>query len=440
MIYPAVSGRVNIVTAHAANRKVMKKMKSIPLKLFLLFAFLICLSLPLVSCTAADYVADELDEYNVPAFNEKKFKAIERIYRDYFVTDLPEKEELARLTAQVYFDSYANEIDTGNRQDVTTALINAYIDVIGDRYSVYRSPEEYIEYDNNMSGAGHGIGVLVSRLEGVGMLVEEVYRDSGADRAGILAGDVIVAVGGESVAELGYEAAVEKVKGEADTEVEITLLREESLITLSVLRGPFEIKSVTYSLDENKIGYVKISSFKDNTYDQFKEAISCFEENGAVGIIYDLRGNLGGYLSSVVKILSHIAPSGTEIVSFSNNYANPKKDNDSHSMTLPSVVLCDERTASAAELFTAAIRDFCDFGYFEALTVGERTFGKGIMQSTFKMSDGSTITLTVAYYNSPSGENYHGVGILPDIVVGDEEGDVDVQLARAYTEINNLVN
>ena len=230
-----------------------------------------------------------------------------------------------------------------------------------------------------------------------------------------------------------------KVKGEENTYVNISHRRDGAELTLDVIRKRVDTKNVTYSIDENKIGYIKITSFKSNTASQFVEAVSFLEENGAVGVIYDLRSNPGGYLSSVVSILSYIAPDDAIIVSFSNDYGAPKYDNHSHSFLIPSVVLCNENTASAGELFTAAMRDFDDkFGYLEVTTVGNTTYGKGVMQSTFELGDGSTLTMTVAFYNPPCGENYDGEGIKPDVKTDAVEG-MDAQLDAAYTEIANLV-
>ena len=139
-------------------------------------------------------------------------------------------------------------------------------------------------------------------------------------------------------------------------------------------------------------------------------------------------------------MLSYIAPDDATIVSFSNGYARPKKDNNAHSVSLPSVILCNEGTASAAELFTAAMRDFeTVYGHHDVTLVGERTYGKGIMQTTVTLSDKSTVTLTVAYYDPPSGTNYHGEGIVPDRTVESANGS-DAQLKAAYEEIYKLIN
>lgn len=420
----------------------MKKLNSGILRVILLLAFVSSLLLSLNSCVETDYVADRFDEYNISGFNENKFKTVERIYRDYYVEDLPPSADLAKKTTDIYFAKYHEKIDTGNKEALTEALIESYISAIGDKYSRYRTKEEYQNYDTNMSGKSYGIGVIVTYDESDTSSIEikTVYEDGGAYLAGVKVGDRIFEVNGEAVSDIGYNKVANKIKGKENTTVNIKVWRGDSELSFTITRMPIEEKTVEYAIDDEKIGYVSISSFKDNTYSQFKEAIAFLEENGAVAVVYDLRGNPGGYLSSVVNVLSHIAPSKTKIVSFSNNYAKPMKDNDSHSLSLPSVVLCDEKTASAGELFTSAMRDFDEeFGFFDVTVVGQTTYGKGIMQSTYRLSDGSTVTLTVAYYNPPSGNNYHGDGITPDVFAEDDTVGVDSQLIAAYNEALKLV-
>jgi carboxyl-terminal processing protease len=202
------------------------------------------------------------------------------------------------------------------------------------------------------------------------------------------------------------------------------------------------VKTVRYSIGEDKIAYVRISSFKDNTGKQFIEAIDAIEKAGAVGVIFDLRNNGGGYLSAVSEMLSYIAPKGTELVSFSNNYSRPIYATHSHTFTLPSVVICNGYTASAAELFTSAMRDFSDMGFFDVLVVGETTYGKGVMQSSYPFTDGSVITVTVAYYYPPCRIGYDGEGISPkaeNTVTDDESTEIDEQRERANSVIKELI-
>ena len=137
------------------------------------------------------------------------------------------------------------------------------------------------------------------------------------------------------------------------------------------------------------------------------------KENGARVIVYDVRNNGGGYLETVVNMLDYIASDKMTLASFSNNYADPYVADDGHSLSIPSVVLCNEMSASASELFTSGIRDIGAIDGFEVAIVGKKTYGKGIMQNSYRMSDKSAVTLTVAYYFPPSGVNFDGVGIMP---------------------------
>lgn len=419
----------------------MKKSQRIVCRLSL-SVFLVFILCALTSCLpiASDYAASYLDEYGIPSFDGSKLREVERVYMSYYVESLPDPKVSAERTAAIYFEKYHGKIDTGNYEAVTEAVIRSYVSSIGDRYSVYRSAVEYAGYDTEMSGTFYGIGVLVTKGDGDCISVKEVYEGGGAEAAGILAGDVIVAVAGKEISEIGYESAVNLIRGEENTKVSVTVERAGARIDFSVERRKVVEKSVSYSIDENKIGYIKISSFKDNTDEMFCEAVDALTEQGAVGIIYDLRANPGGYLSSVISALSYIAPDGTTIVSFSDNYARPKKDSNPHELKLPAVVICDGGTASAGELFTAAMRDFDrELGYIEVTVVGEKTYGKGIMQTTVTLRDGSTVTLTVAYYNPPSGVNYHGEGIIPDVEITPING-TDAQLSAAYLEIYKLIN
>ena len=170
-----------------------------------------------------------------------------------------------------------------------------------------------------------------------------------------------------------------------------------------------------------------------------KVFVDYMKANGARGIIYDLRGNLGGYLSAATDVIEYLAPPGTTVVSYTDYYDEPTIDDTDECYTPPAVILTNYNTASAAELFTAAVCDLADMGYGSAVRVGKTTRGKGVMQSTYTLSNGAALTLTVAYYNPPSGNNFHGVGLEPDVEV-DNTGYRDLQLERAYAEINKLIN
>ena len=388
-----------------------------------------------------DRVSDYLDAWSFPLFSSSRLNEVEDIFEDYFYKDIPTAYESASLTAARFIDNYYDKTDLTDKEAVTDALITCYVDVVGDKYSIYRTPEEYDDYSFNMSGNTGGIGVTVTQSEEGYIEVLETTESGSAAAAGILAGDLIIKVDGKTVEELGgYSKASECITGELGTYVEIGVLRGEEELSFSVIRKSIPQKSVLYAFDEEeRIGYIQIKTFKSNTFDQFREAIDYMEENDARGVIYDLRSNLGGYLSAVEKMLSYIAPKGTTLLTFSNDYSAPYVANDSHTYFIPSVVLCNGNTASAAEVFTAGIRDLSDMGYFEASIVGTTTRGKGIMQNTYHLAGGSTLTLTVAYYNPPSGKNYHEKGLTPDLTVEPVAG-TDAQLEAAYGELCKLLS
>ena len=408
-----------------------------------LIAALIILSfaiLSLSSCSlSGDFVASRLEELGVPAFKHSKLKSVEVLYRDYYILDMPASEELAPLVAEHYFENYHEKIDTGSKNDVTDAVVRSYVAVIDDPYSFYRSSEEHKDYDATMSGTYFGIGVEVRwSAEDQTMTVTQLFDDGGAQEVGVKVGDLIISANGKLLSDIGYDAMIAEILGEIDTTVEITVLRGDEELSFTITRRKIVEKTVSYSIDENKIAYIKITSFKSNTPKQFNEAIDYIKSHGAVAVVYDLRGNGGGYLSALVDVVSHISPAGTLIASFSNGETS-EWDTTFEQLALPTVVLCDEYTASAGELFTACMRDFGELELFEVAIVGTTTYGKGVMQRTFPFTDGSSLTITIAYYNPPSGENYDGIGITPDVVVElTDEGDA--QLDAAYEEINKFIN
>ena len=401
------------------------------------------IALSLVSCdiktpSDIDYASTHLKDFeNIPTFNRAKFRKVECLFRDYSALEIPDAKALAESTAKLYFENFHEKIDTEDREAVTNALLCCYAYATGDKYSVYRDASEFDNYASDMSGSFYGIGVSVihDKIEET-ITVSDVYAKSGAEEAGILPGDLIIGANGERLEDIGYTEVVNKLRDPSTTSVNVMILRDGVELTLTVAKKELVEESVKYSINEEKIGYIEISSFKRNTFLQFKEAIDYMKDNGAVGIVYDLRSNPGGYLDSVVDVLSYLSPEGTTIASFSNDYKDTMTDGDSHSLSLPSVVICNEQTASAGELFTAAMRDFDEeFGFFDVTVVGSTTYGKGVMQSSFHLGDGSYLTLTVAYYNPPSGKNYDGEGIIPDVPVAEDADPV----VSAYEEILKLV-
>ncbi len=189
------------------------------------------------------------------------------------------------------------------------------------------------------------------------------------------------------------------------------------------------------------VGYIKISHFKKNTPEQFRDAVDALELAKVSGIIFDLRGNEGGYIDSAVKSIDYLVSVDQKIVTYKTNKSANQvvRATSTHSLSLPSVVLCDEKTASAAELFVAAMRDYKSKGVIDSMIIGEKTAGKGVMQSSFELSDGSAVSFTTSYYDPPSDKNFHGIGISPTHISEDVEGIADNQLDDAKEKIFYLV-
>ena len=224
-----------------------------------------------------------------------------------------------------------------------------------------------------------------------------------------------------------------------------TNCRDGEELTVTAIRDIVEEINASYYIEGN-IGYVEIVAFKENTFGQFKECIDALEEAEVEGIVFDLRNNPGGYVDSVVAVVSYLVPDGTPVMSYQYN-GSPEiqlvaDDGDTdHVIDLPIVVICNQYTASAGEIFTSAIRDYRDKDMLDATIVGTTTYKKGVMQSTFYYSlDKSSVTFTVSYYKPPYGENYHGIGVNPDVFVELDGSGEDNQLKIAFEEMNKLIN
>lgn len=403
-----------------------------------------------------DYVLYYLRQWRLPEFDTTKFFWAENVFKNYYVYNggLPETLEHAALTAEYFVENYYDIIDMTDKTAVTDAVIDSYVRTVGDPYSYYRTPQEANDFNSDMSGKFGGIGVVVSYdHNNESISISSVNLDSPAEAAGFRSGDVIVAVDGQRVEDIGYLNAVNYVRGEIGTTVSVTVLRGGEEITLTATRAEIVERVVDYEITEDGYGYIIITEFKSITYEQFVPAYEELEKAGVKGIIFDLRGNPGGYVATLRDVLSYLLPTGNLIASCHYKNGEPTLlssiddvhpvtgETADHALTVPAVVLCDQYTASAAEMFTSALRDYNDTGLVNVTVVGEKTYGKGIMQSGlyYSATDPSTLTFTSAYYNPPSGVNYHGIGITPDVTVTNSETE-DLQLKAALEELEALIN
>lgn len=338
--------------------------------------------------------------FSMNIFNSKMSRVSERerMYTKF--------AEIDRTVTQ----NYVGDIDETKLLD---ALAAGYISGLEDPYAHYFTAEELKQERLNMEGVLVGIGVAATIDDSNTYIrVSEVYQNSPASEAGIQEDDLIVKVDGEDVAVLGYNDAVKKIAGEAGTKVKITYRRAGVDKDLELTRKKVEVPVVNYRMIGDQ-GYVQIKEFNAATVKQFENAVKSCTEQGAKGLIFDIRNNGGGTLDSVSHMLDFLLPQGD--IGYERTKNGNKKAlyvSDASQINLPMAVLTNKNTASAAELFVASLKDFN-----KAKSIGTVTYGKGVMQNLFDLSDGSAIRFTVAYFDPPKSENFNGVGVKPDFPV-----------------------
>ena len=265
--------------------------------------------------------------------------------------------------------------------------------------------------------------------------VYKVFKDSPAEKAGIQVKDIIV----EADLERDFEdidQLVSIVRGEEGTTVDIVVLRDGKEIPMTVERRIIDMETVSYKMLENNIGYIQLTEFDTISVDQFNNALDALESQGMTSLILDLRDNPGGDYDTVVAMADRVLPEGkiTTVVDKQGTEQTEYSDEE-HQISIPMVVLINENSASASELFTGAIKD-----YGIATIVGETSYGKGIVQSIFRLEDGSGMKFTTEEYLTPNGNHINGVGVVPDIEVsipeeayddGELTEDEDTQLQKA---------
>ena len=298
------------------------------------------------------------------------------------------------------------------------SMYRGLIGGIGDNNAQYLDAQSFAAFNQRIGGTFVGIGIrIIVDAEDDKVTIVTVFRDAPAEEAGILVGDKIINVDGTDVVGFSIEEVVSMITGRENTSVNITVFRPFEDIELEkvIYRRRVEVPSVYHEMHEFggvSMGYVQITTFDNMTHGQFEYALDTLLEQGAQGIVVDLRNNSGGLLSAVNRVTNMLVPEG--IVTFTEDASGNRINyySDINYLGIPLVVLVNGISASASEILSGAVRDLS-----VGTIVGESTFGKGTVQQTFELSDRSAIVITVRKYFTPSGASIEGVGITPDVYV-----------------------
>ena len=334
------------------------------------------------------------------------------------IDELYKKIDLFSEVLEKIQNEYVEEID---QSEVMDAAINGVLQSL-DPYSAYMNPDIFEESQTETSGEFGGLGIEVSMESGVVKVITPI-DDTPAAKAGVKAGDYIVKIDGEQVRGKTLMEAVNLMRGPVGTPIKITIrrkgLRKAKIIT--IVREVIEIKSVFSKLVDNRVGYLRLRAFNENSSNQLKKEISKIKKNKKLsGYILDLRNNPGGLLSQAIKISDFFLDDG-EIVS---TKGRKKRENRKFFANKgdkingkPLIVLINNGSASASEIVAGALQD-----HKRAILLGETTYGKGSVQSIIPLKNRGAIRLTISKYYLPSGKSISQVGVVPDINI-QEEGD-----------------
>ncbi|MBQ8359548.1 MAG: S41 family peptidase [Oscillospiraceae bacterium] len=305
-------------------------------------------------------------------------------------------------------------IGQADMEKAKDAAASAMVQALGDRWSYYISAEDFAAYQENKDNAYVGIGVTIAvREDGTGIDILEVTSGGAAHTAGVLPGDILVAVDGQSILEMDYEQAKNLIRGEEGTELTVTVLRDGAENVFTLTRQIIHTVVAAGEMLDGNIGLVQINNFNSNCAKETLAVVKSMQEQGAQKLIFDVRNNPGGYVSEMLEVLDYLLPEGVLFRQEDYRGNQYTESSDAACLDLPMAVLVNGNSYSAAEFFAAALSE-----YDWATVVGEQTTGKGYYQNTLQLSDGSAVNLSTGKYTTPNGVNLTEVGgLTPDVTV-----------------------
>ncbi|MDQ4094951.1 MAG: S41 family peptidase [Actinomycetota bacterium] len=334
------------------------------------------------------------------------------------------------VVEEAYDKILTESADPPSEEELTRAAVKAMLEVVkeGDDYALYYNPKEYRDFLDYSTGSFSGIGVNLNQ-DGETLEILSVIPATPAAAEGLKRGDVIYAVDGEPVARMSIEEAVSMVKGAPGTEVTVTVVRDGEKIDFDITRAEIAFPNLRGRITKNDVGYIQLYGFAKGAGQQLERKVENLKEQGARGIVLDLRDNGGGLLSEAISVASVFIEEG-EIVTYRGSSGEIVYEAEGDAFEdIPLVVLVNGGTASASEIVANALQD-----QGRGKLVGSQTFGKGSVQDIIGLSDLSAVKLTTGTYLSPDGENIDGEGIEPDVVIEDNKRNAQKRKAFAVLE------
>lgn len=386
----------------------MKKMKKKLLSLLLAFSLLL-------TPAFAEEGGEIAPEASEPAKKQLSVQQQENIIRD-FAHFMADSYFYGVSDTNLLYSVICATIENDGKFDVDLSL-KAMLDILGDEYAEFYSPEDYAKQTEYFNASFFGIGIVMAPSGG-GTVVESVYANGPAEEAGIKAGDKITAVNGTDTAEMPPAQVRSLIVGDEGTSVEITLDRDGSVITVYPVRGKVTESHSSMEILENKIAYIKVSSFTASLPEEFDSYIAQLREKGIVNVIIDLRDNGGGDLDASIDVAKKLTPAGK--IGIIKRYKDGSQveeifSENTNAPLFKTIVMVNENTASASEFLAMALQSTG-----RAKLLGTKTYGKGCMQLMMRSPTGSGIKFTVGEYFTPKDARVHTVGLTPDLPVENE--------------------